>query len=143
MFLLDTCTISDFLKCIDPILHQRVIATPSQHFFVSALSIDEIEYGLSRNPEKEKKFRPRLSLFLKEITPAHILPIDTAVASEAGRIRGKLSQTGIVIEQYDLLIGVTTLVHGLTMVTSNVKHFSMIPDLPVENWRNTINNCTA
>jgi tRNA(fMet)-specific endonuclease VapC len=138
MFVLDTCTVSDFLKHIDPSLNKKVLAHTPQQFFISALTVDEIEYGLSRNLEKAKKYRPLVSAFLKEIGPEHILPVDARVAEAAGKTRAMLAQKGLVVEQYDLLIGVTALVHQMTVVTANVKHFKIIPGVIVENWRQAL-----
>ena len=34
----------------------------------------------------------------------------------------------------DLLIAATALVHGLTLVTHNTRHFQNVPNLEVEEW---------
>lgn len=34
----------------------------------------------------------------------------------------------------DLRIAAIALVHGLTPVTGNVRHFERVPELTVENW---------
>lgn len=135
MFVLDTCTVSDFLKHVDKGLNRKILATPPRHIFISALTVDEIEYGLSRNPEKAKRYRPLVSEFLAQIGTTHILPIDHSVAQASGEMRAKLSQQGLVVAHYDLLIGVTALINKMVMVTSNSKHFEIIPQLAVENWR--------
>lgn len=135
MFVLDTCTVSDFLKHIDPGLNRKILNIPPQHIFISALTVDEMEYGLSRNPVKAKQYRPLVLEFLAQIGAAHVLPIDSDVAKTSGQTRANLSQQGIVVAHYDLLIGVTALVHKMVLVTSNLKHFKMIPGLVVEDWR--------
>ena len=38
------------------------------------------------------------------------------------------------IEDFDLLIGCAAKAAGLTVVTHNVKHFSHIEDLDIEDW---------
>ncbi len=138
MFVLDTCTVSDFLKHVDPTLNQKILSIPPQQFFISALTIDEMEYGLTRHPDKAKKYRPLITAFLEEIGASRILAVDASVAEQAGKIRATLAIKGLVVEQYDLLIGVTALTHQMTLVTSNVKHFKMIPGLTVENWRSKL-----
>ena len=40
----------------------------------------------------------------------------------------------MMIENFDLLIGVTALANNLVMVTENVKHVGHIPELEIENW---------
>lgn len=135
MYLLDTCTLSDFFKHIDPALNQKILSIPPKHFFISAISVDEVEYGLARQPAKAEKYRPLFELFLKQITPSHVLPVDAKMAAQAGKLRALLSTTGIVLEQYDLLIAVTALYHEMTVVSSNVKHFVKVPNLKLEDWR--------
>ena len=135
MFLLDTCTVSDFLKHIDSTLNQKMLSHPPQRFFISALMIDEIEYGLSRHTEKAKKYRPLIEEFLQNIGTENILPLDFSIAQTAGKLRASLQAKGLVIEQYDLLIGITAFTHRMTLITSNTKHFSKIPGLSLENWR--------
>ena len=38
------------------------------------------------------------------------------------------------VPDLDLLIAATATTHGLTVATLNMKHFSRIPDLAVEDW---------
>ena len=38
------------------------------------------------------------------------------------------------IEDFDLLIGCTSVTNNLTMVTNNVKHYSRIEGIKIENW---------
>jgi predicted nucleic acid-binding protein len=40
-------------------------------------------------------------------------------------------------EDVDLIIASTVLIHDLTLVTANTKHFDWIPGLKLANWRKT------
>ena len=51
-----------------------------------------------------------------------------------GEVKASLQKKGKSIEDFDLLIGSTALYLNYTLVTNNVKHFSLIPDLRIENW---------
>src|SRR6266851_2946678 len=66
---------------------------------------------------------------LRQIT---VLSIDEAAAAQFDRLRQikKLRRIG----RADLLIAAIALAHGATVVTRNLKHFSQIPGLRVENW---------
>lgn len=66
---------------------------------------------------------------LRQIT---VLSINEAAADQFDRLRQikRLRKIG----RADLLIAAIALAHGATMVTRNVKHFSQIPGLRVENW---------
>ena len=51
-----------------------------------------------------------------------------------GKIKALLEAQGQRIDDFDILIGVTALRNGYTMVTANVKHLSRIPNLNIVNW---------
>jgi tRNA(fMet)-specific endonuclease VapC len=68
---------------------------------------------------------------LKDVT---ILPFDKAVAEYSGNLRASLMDKGVNVPLIDLLIASTALFHNYTLVTHNVKHYSLIPSLRVEDW---------
>ncbi len=37
-------------------------------------------------------------------------------------------------DEFDLIIGITAIVNGLTLVTDNVKDFKHLNELNIENW---------
>ena len=53
------------------------------------------------------------------------------IAELAGRIDGQQTSCGHIIPFPDLLIGATALFHGYSLMTVNVRHFHMIPNLNV------------
>jgi tRNA(fMet)-specific endonuclease VapC len=56
------------------------------------------------------------------------------VAHKFGELRAGLLDSGRPTPEMDLLIAASALVHGLTLVTPNVKDFAQIPGLFVEDW---------
>jgi tRNA(fMet)-specific endonuclease VapC len=52
----------------------------------------------------------------------------------AGDILASLQKTGQSIGIEDAIIGSTALNHKLVMVTANIRHFSKIKGLVIENW---------
>jgi predicted nucleic acid-binding protein len=44
-------------------------------------------------------------------------------------IRSHLQRRGELISDFDILIGATALAYDLTLLTSNKRHFTRIPDL--------------
>lgn len=130
-YLLDTCVISDFIKG-EPNTLTRLRSTPPAQIFISALTLMELRYGLLLNPAKARTLQPMIESLVNTIT---ILSFDADAASHAAHIRSSLKTQGTPIGAYDLLIGATATVHGLTLVTANVREFSRIPGLTIENWR--------
>ncbi|MCZ7627358.1 MAG: hypothetical protein M5R38_17770 [Candidatus Methylomirabilis sp.] len=63
-----------------------------------------------------------------------ILAFDAAAARVYGQLRAELERRGTSVSEPDLRIASIALVRRLTVVTGNVRHFSRIADLRVENW---------
>jgi len=85
---------------------------------VSAVTVDELIFGLTR--------RPRAVAFVKFerwIGLCKVVPVDEAIARRAGELRAVLSLRGQVRSQPDMLIAATAQVHALTLVTRNVRDF--------------------
>lgn len=48
--------------------------------------------------------------------------------------KARLRKVGTPIDDFDLLIGVTSINHNLIMVTNNTKHFERIQNIELEDW---------
>lgn len=130
-YLLDTCTVSDFVKGQPKVL-ARVKATPPNLIAVSALTRMEVDYGLALNVERARKLAPLLDAFFSAILT---LPFDAADARAAAAIRAALKNQGQPIGAYDVLIAGTALARGLVVVTSNTGEFKRVSGLQLEDWR--------
>jgi tRNA(fMet)-specific endonuclease VapC len=130
-YLLDTCTISDFVKGQPKVL-ARVKATSPTVIAVSALTRMEVDYGLALNAARARKLAPVLDAFFSTIAT---LPFDAADAHAAAAIRAALKTKGRPIGAYDALIAGTGLARGLVVVTANVSEFKRVSGLQVEDWR--------
>lgn len=130
-YLLDTCTVSDFVKGQSNVL-ARIKATPPNQIAVSALTRMEVAYGLALSAERARKLTPVLEAFFSATAT---LPFDEADAQAAAAIRAALKTKGQPIGAYDVLIAGTALARGLVVVTANVGEFQRIGGLQMENWR--------
>lgn len=130
-YLLDTCTVSDFVKGHPNVL-ARVKATPPDLIAVSVLTRMEVDYGLALNAERARKLVPMLNAFFSTIAT---LPFDEADANAAASVRAALKIMGQPIGAYDVLIAGAGLARGLVVVTSNVGEFRRASGLQVEDWR--------
>lgn len=63
-----------------------------------------------------------------------LLSTDHDVAHCFGILRADLLDRGQKPMSTDLFIAATALVHGLTLVTHNVRHFQNVPNLDVDDW---------
>lgn len=98
---------------------------------LSVVSVMELEHGIWRAREPARASRRRQ--FLEDlIANVPVYPITTELARKAGRIDAEQQTQGVSIASQDLLIGVTALDLGYAVVTHNVRHFAMIPNLVVK-----------
>ena len=118
MFLIDTNIISELSR---PQPNQGVTnwASSITHFSVSAITIDEIYFGLYWRPNI--KIQAWFAALLQN--RCEVLPVDEATAKRAGRLRAQLQKQGQVRTQADMLIAATAAEHNLTLVTRNEKDF--------------------
>ena len=97
---------------------------------MSVITVVELAHGVQRaNSAARQIARERfLNELLNEIS---VEPITIPIAFRAGKLDGTLTDKGMRIALGDLLIGATALEIGYAIVTNNVRHFQMIPDLIV------------
>lgn len=130
-YLLDTCTVSDFVKG-HPGVVARLKATAPQQIAVSALTRMEVDYGLALHPARARVLVPVLDAFFSAIAT---LAFDTADARASAAIHAALKTQGQPIGAYDVLIAGACLARGLVVVTSNTGEFRRVHGLQVEDWR--------
>jgi len=97
---------------------------------ISAITLAELEYGVSKSafPEKNK------IALIKFLVPLQILPFTEKAAQTYGKIRSYLEKAGSIIGTLDLFIGAHAKSENLALVTNNLREFSRIPNLKIENW---------
>ena len=130
-FLLDTCVVSDF-GIGDRRVVERLKTTTPTDIAISVITWFEVEYGLRYNPAKARRLRPLFDALRGDVGTLSFEPDD---ALQAAALRADLRSRGTPIGAYDVLLAGCALNRGLTMVTSNLREFSRIPGLTVENWR--------
>lgn len=97
--------------------------------FISEITLAELKFGVEKS-EKPDKNRKALNDFL---TGVQILPIFHSLDLYATE-KARLQRAGTSVDDFDLLIGVTAVTHGLTMVTNNTKHFKRITGIELDDW---------
>ena len=122
MILLDTVVLSELRKSRPS---SRVIQWVQRHqdndFFISVVSLGEIERGIEKKRKSEPEFAQELTQWLENLQRLYgdrILPITPNIARKWGQLSAQLNHDGA-----DLLIAATALVHGLSVATRNVRHF--------------------
>ncbi|MDR0496171.1 MAG: type II toxin-antitoxin system VapC family toxin [Treponema sp.] len=132
-YLLDTNIISEIQKSS---CNQNVRAfinkIPSEDLYISAISIGELCFGIEKLSDGKKKHD--LSIWVHTKIPewfnGRIIPLDTDVLLEWGKLRAKTKRTIPVI---DSLIASAAITHHMTLVTRNTKDFDDIEGMMLMN----------
>ncbi|MBK9216254.1 MAG: type II toxin-antitoxin system VapC family toxin [Chloracidobacterium sp.] len=127
-YLLDTDSVSYALRSQGRV-HERIRHAPPHDLAISSITLAELRLGA------ELKESSRIHRAIDQfIEPIKVLPFDANAAAEFGRLNSLLRKRGTPIGDFDVLIAAHAVSLRCTMVTNNVRHFSRIPGLTVENW---------
>ena len=130
MYLLDTNVVSELRR---PRPHRAVLRwiadVQADQLYLSAVTIGEIQAGIEITREQDIAKAEELEAWLGKVLMSYsVLPMDAAAFREWARLMHKSSDT--LIE--DAMIAATAKVHGLTVVTRNVRDFTQL-DVEVQN----------
>ena len=92
-------------------------------------ALSELRYGADRRGSR--KLPTLIDTFASAI---EVASFDEVAAAEFGRIGSILAERGTPIGDFDVLIAAHAVVLRCTLVTNNIRHFSKVPGLSVENW---------
>jgi tRNA(fMet)-specific endonuclease VapC len=128
-YLLDTNIISELVKNPRGIIFSKIQSIGEEKICTSIIVACELKFGA------RKKNSPQLLENIEAILDCiEILPLTEPVEQYYAEIRTYLEQQGIPIGGNDLLISAHALTLDITIVTANVREFSRVPNLKVENW---------
>jgi tRNA(fMet)-specific endonuclease VapC len=127
-YLIDTNTCIYYIKGKFD-LNKKFEKADPDNCFISEITLAELKFGIE-NSEKKDKNQKALDNFLSGIKIVPIFHSIDLYAKEKARLR----KAGISVDDFDLLIGVTSVTHNLTMVTNNTDHFKRIKGIALEDW---------
>jgi tRNA(fMet)-specific endonuclease VapC len=131
LVLLDTDILSMFFRG-DPSVVSRMEEYASDHekVYLSIITYYEILSGL-RHIGAGKQ----IELFLEFCFLNEVLPLTLESASIAATNYANLRKLGTPLDDMDLLIASIAIENDLTLVTHNMKHFSRIPGIKLQDWK--------
>ena len=97
---------------------------------VSSITFAELRFGIEKSQQREAS-RKTLQRALNAL---NVIPFDSTAAETYGALRADLEATGKPIGPLDTLIAAHALSLNLTLVTANIREFSSVRRLRVENW---------
>jgi len=129
IFMFDTDTVSFFMKDNPRKVRVNTAKHKKDEFCISAITYAELIFGLKRNYSKQ------LDFWLNEVLGMfNVIAFDETSCSFYGEIRTTLEKSGNPLDNIDLLIAASALAQGAVLVSHNIKHFSKIKELKVEDW---------
>ena len=139
-WLLDTVVVSESSRrSPDERVGSWLHAQTGVPLFVSVLTVGELRKGLVRMPDGPN--RVRISEWLEDVIlptfEPFLLPVTRDVAETWGEMIGRAEAAGRIIPVEDGLIAATARVHGLTVVTRNVKDFESTGVRVLNPWEST------
>lgn len=114
-------------------LASHVRQRPGEEAFISAVTVSEILFGVYRAADPAARNR-RAAVAEALLARFEVLGIDAAVARLHAQLKADLAARGTPIGPHDLWLAATCLLHGLTMVTGNLREFRRVPGLNVKSW---------
>jgi tRNA(fMet)-specific endonuclease VapC len=127
--MLDTNVLSHLVREPLGIAAKRLTARGIDRSCTSILSAAELRFGAVRS--QSEGLRDRVDVILAGIA---ILPLEQPVEQVYADTRAHLERQGKPIGPTDLFIAAHALTLDLTLITANIREFSRVPDLRVENW---------
>jgi tRNA(fMet)-specific endonuclease VapC len=129
--LIDTDILTYFLKG-DP----EVIQNLNNYLdYYDVLEINLITYYEILSGLSAKNAFKQISIFEDFVSENIILPLTEKSVKISAEIYGTLRKSGNKLDDIDVLIAGIAIENDMTLITNNVKHFSRIPGLKIENWK--------
>lgn len=129
LLMLDTDVSSYIIKRRPESLVNR-FETHAERLCVSVMTAAELRFGA------EKAKRPQLTALVEAfLDRLAILDWTNGATHHYARLRWALEQAGTPIGNMDLLIASHAISERSTLVTNNLKHFSKVPGLNLEEWK--------
>lgn len=128
-YLLDTNILSDLVRHPQGIVAKKIALEGEKSICTSIVVAGELRFGAI------KRGSERLTGQLEAILSAiEILPLEEPADRHYGELRTYLEKRGAMIGPNDMLIAAHALALDYVVITANVREFSRVPGLRVENW---------
>ncbi|MEL0222574.1 MAG: type II toxin-antitoxin system VapC family toxin [bacterium] len=129
LYSLDTNILSDLVRHPQGVVAKKIAVVGENEICISIIVAAELRFGAA------KRNSARLSNQVETILAAMlVVPFDVPTDREYAKLRQLLESSGNSIGPNDLLIAAQARANGQILVTNNVREFTRVPSLQVENW---------
>lgn len=131
-YILDTCTWIEFFHERNGV-KERVASKDIDQIFASEITLAELTYGAMNSADYERHIQEPewLRQYITIYNISDVFYEYAQIRCALNKIKKHLDRE---VGSLDIFIGATALHFGLTVVTENVKHFSLMPGVRIENW---------
>lgn len=130
-YLLDTNICIYYIKGLYE-LDKKIATVGAENCFISEITVAELKYGVE-NSKTAEAMRTIIEAFIPNFA---VIPIYNSLDIYA-KEKAKLRRQGLLIDDFDILIGATAVTNGLTLVTNNVAHLNRLDHITIEDWTTT------
>lgn len=130
IYLLDTNVCIMYLNGKSPSIKNYIDNLNADHVAVCSVVKAELFFGAMKSNNTQKTLKIQKSFLQQFIS----LPFDDCCAEIYGTIRADLAKAGTPISSNDLQIASIALANNLILVTHNIREFSRIEGLQIEDW---------
>ena len=128
-YLLDTNILSDLVKHPTGKIFSKIQSIGEEKVCTSVIVACELRFGAEKN--NSSRLKERIALILDNI---NVLSLEPSIDNYYAEVRTYLERQGTPIGGNDLIIAVHAQASDLILVTANVREFSRVPNLEIENW---------
>jgi tRNA(fMet)-specific endonuclease VapC len=129
-YLLDTNICIALIRQKTPAVLERLNLLKPGDVAISSITLAELVYGVEKSTKREEN-----AIALQQfILPLELVNFDQHAAVAYGKIRAELVRSGSLIGSMDMMIAANALSLDLVLVTNNVREFSRVQGLVIEDW---------
>jgi tRNA(fMet)-specific endonuclease VapC len=111
-------------------LDLREHTSPDEQLATTAISVAELTHGANRSLRKDENLAS-LDILLSSLL---VLSFDEAAGRKFGNLKAELEASGELLDDMDLQIASIALENNVPLITNNIRHFSRIAQLQIQNW---------
>ena len=128
-YLIDTNTWIEYFHNRSGVM-EHLKEIPAENIYVSEITIAVLIYGAvhSRNEEQHLNETYEIS------ETFNVVAISNVLRQYADLRHALVNQNQKNVGDFDILIGATALHYDMIVVTDNIKHFKLMPEIKIENW---------
>lgn len=130
MYMLDTNAVIMAIKHPDWKILARIEEHIGKDICISVITLAEMEYGAKKSRDPDKT---RLGIY-QFLAGIPVLDFGSKAAQHFGDIYGDLEMRGMRIGDRDTMIAAHARSLGYTIVTNNIREFSRVKGLSIEDW---------